>query len=322
MIMYPVPSQIGAGASRCVEWSIGRRSLGITRGPHTEQTSPVESHSLVSEMAKKSKRPVSPRLNADVELISVVLPGDEPAIPTSDVKLGTGLHLVDGGHVRVTVAGQLVRRNQTYFVRNNPRHYIPPLSVHDRVVGVIVDRMGGDGVGGDLYRVDIGGPHHGTLSSLAFEGATKRHKPQFQPGQIIYARVDQLHPSLDPVLSCQVGPHDPALSRKDWMTNEGMYGELRGGHLCRLSMGLARALLQPDCLVLEELGRHKIPFEVAIGVNGYVWIHSASPRYTILIQNALQNSQVLTPSQTKSMVESLVYTIKKQEQQESDAMSD
>jgi exosome complex component RRP40 len=193
--------------------------------------------------------------------------------------------------------------------------------VEDRVVGIVQDRVGSDGTtGGDWYRVDIGAAHLALLNNLSFEGATKRNKPHLQTGQLLYARVMDVG-ILDPMLSCIPGPHDAGMPRKDWMTNEGCYGELRGGTCCKISTGLAHELLHPDNTVLAELAQSKLAFEVAIGVNGYLWIHSPLPEYTILVQNAIRNSEVLTEEQVRAMVKTLVYTVEKKLQQDRDKMS-
>jgi exosome complex component RRP40 len=119
---------------------------------------------------------------------------------------------------------------------------------------------------------------------------------------------------MDPTLSCQLGPNDAGLNlpRKDWMTNEGTYGELKGGTSQKIPLGLARELLDPRNVVLHELSKSQIPFEVCVGVNGYLWVHSPRPAYTILIQNAILNSQVLTEGQVRGMVKSLVETVNRQ----------
>ena len=106
------------------------------------------------------------------------------------------------------------------------------------------------------------------------------------------------------------------------MTNEGCYGEIRGGTVTRISLGLARELLQPDCLVLTELASLNLAFELAIGVNGLLWIHSATPEYTVAILNAIKNSEVLSEEQVRSMVKALVYTVQKQLQQQADAVEE
>jgi exosome complex component RRP40 len=251
--------------------------------------------------------------------------------PTAVVKLGTGvmkssskLSIDDPCRISATAAGQLEARSRgggggVYFVRQNLKRYYRP-SLEDRVVGIVMDRQGVDSsTGGDIYRIDIGGSHSAQLSSLSFEGATKRNRPSLQPGQVLYCRVSAVHAHLDPVLSCQLGPEDTRIPRKDWMTSEGCYGELRGGTLCRVPTGLARQLLQPQCVVLTELSR-RIAFEVAIGVNGYLWIHSSRPEHTIVVQNAILNSTVLNDEQVRAMVHTLVYSVEKQIQMQKDMM--
>jgi hypothetical protein len=42
------------------------------------------------------------------------------------------------------------------------------------------------------------------------------------------------------------------------------------------------------------------------------WVHSPRPEYTILIQNAILNSQVLTEAQVRGMVKALVETVNRQ----------
>jgi exosome complex component RRP40 len=251
--------------------------------------------------------------------LTIVLPGDDVTNKiiqkTKKVpKLGTGLRYEDTTEkVLATCAGRLEQRSNTYYIKQNIQRYRP--YVEDRVIGIVEDRVASDGAGGDIYRVNIGGPHAALLSNLSFEGASKRNKPQFKDGLLLYARIQSAPAQLDPTLSCQLGPHDAGLARKDWMTNEGTYGELKGGTCRKISLGLARELLAPENVVLRELAKQKLAFEVCVGVNGYLWVHSARPEYTILIQNAIVNSQVLTEAQVRGMVTSLVETVHRQIQQ-------
>lgn len=83
------------------------------------------------------------------------------------------------------------------------------------------------------------------------------------------------------------------------------YGELKAGFVFKTSLGLARRLLDPKTLVLRLLGQH-VPFETAVGMNGKVWINSAKPTHTILICNAVKNSEFLGAEECRSMVKSLV----------------
>ena len=55
--------------------------------------------------------------------------------------------------------------------------------VEDEVIGVVVAR------GADSYRVDIGSSRDALLPFLAFEGATKRNRPNLAVGTLVYARV-------------------------------------------------------------------------------------------------------------------------------------
>ena len=272
-------------------------------------------------------------------------------------KLGNGLRYDSNtNQVYATYSGRFVHkyskdndgaRVSTYYVEPHrtrsmqQRRYLP--TMNDRLVGIVVDRIGAtEEGGGDLYRIDINAAHYGILSNLQFAGATKRNKPIFQPGQIVYCRVlndttdTTINIDVPILLSCMNGPYDVGVPSKDWTTKENCYGELRnGGTICRISMQLARSLLsstnatketkgaiahEPTNVILEELAKHstKIPFEVAIGMNGYIWINSTKLEYIILIQNAIQNSNVLTTEQIRAMVKNLIYIVDKQLQQRND----
>ena len=259
--------------------------------------------------------------------LSIVLPGDDVtdkiltiSEKKSAPKLGTGLRCEfdsngDNERVFATCAGRLEHRSNTYYVKQNIQRYRP--YQEDRVIGIVEDRVASDGTGGDIYRVNIGGPHPALLNNLSFEGATKRNKPTFTAGTLVYARIETMPPSMDPTLSCQLGPHDAGIPRKEWMTNEGTYGELKGGTCRKIPLGLARELLYPKNIVLYELGK-AVPFELCIGVNGFLWVHSPRPEYTILILNAIVNSQVLTEPQVRGMVKSLVETVNQQIEDDED----
>lgn len=47
-------------------------------------------------------------------------------------------------------------------------------ALQEAVIGIV------DGRVGEGWRVDIGGAHHATLDGYAFEGATKRNKPNLK----------------------------------------------------------------------------------------------------------------------------------------------
>eukprot|EP00568_Trieres_chinensis_P011417 CAMPEP_0183306934 /NCGR_PEP_ID=MMETSP0160_2-20130417/15305_1 /TAXON_ID=2839 ORGANISM="Odontella Sinensis, Strain Grunow 1884" /NCGR_SAMPLE_ID=MMETSP0160_2 /ASSEMBLY_ACC=CAM_ASM_000250 /LENGTH=268 /DNA_ID=CAMNT_0025470415 /DNA_START=6 /DNA_END=812 /DNA_ORIENTATION=- len=243
--------------------------------------------------------------------IAVVLPGDDltsrilsPDAKNRPPKLGTGLYYdASARTVTAMVAGRLYHRPETstYMVLNNTRRYVP--RVGDRVLGIVEETAG------EYYRLNIHGPHPALLHNLSFEGATKRNRPYLAPGALLYCRVISSDREMDPEVSCKVagdGIADGGARRRDWMTDEGTYGELKGGTCTRVSLGLARELLLPGNVVLDALGKQGLSFEVAIGVNGIVWVHSEKPEYTVLIGNAIKNSEVMTPAQVRGMVAKLV----------------
>lgn len=279
---------------------------------------PLNSSSILKEYY--SKREFSK------ELITV-LPGDNVtrkiAYPSSinkdseeehvlRNKIGSGLNYNSlTRSITAIVPGQLLYSLSTnkYFIRRNTQRYIPKLN--DRVLVITEERLTGE-----FYRVII--PNSTVSSALlhicAFEGATKRNRPHLPPGSLLYCRICVADSNLDMQVSCLVGSSliknvnlvDGGAKRRDWMTDECTYGELKGGSTTEISLGLARNLLDPRNILLESLLHSNIAFELCIGVNGMVWVHSTRPEYTILVLNAIRNSEYLTGEQTCEMVQSLV----------------
>jgi len=102
-------------------------------------------------------------------------------------------------------------------------------TAEDLVIGTVVERHP------ENYRVHIGGSQLARLPALAFEGATKRSKPNIQVGALIYARVDVAIKDMEPELSC-TSPH----FKKEWVTGQSFFGELTGGYSFDCSLRLAR----------------------------------------------------------------------------------
>eukprot|EP00244_Chara_vulgaris_P013216 TRINITY_DN7395_c0_g4_i1.p1 TRINITY_DN7395_c0_g4~~TRINITY_DN7395_c0_g4_i1.p1 ORF type:complete len:239 (+),score=36.46 TRINITY_DN7395_c0_g4_i1:89-805(+) len=220
----------------------------------------------------------------------VVAPGDvvldlSNAGPV--VRLGSGLRQ-DGGVVTAVKAGRLQRTKQNkYWISGSQKRYSPV--VDDPVIGVVTERRG------ELYALDIFGPTTANLPTLAFENATRRNRPNLQVGAAVYARIAKVSKEEDPELAC-VDESGKA---------EG-FGPLTGGYIFDCSTSLARALLsKPPCPVLAALGQ-KVSFEMAVGLNGRVWVRSASPATTILVCTAIQNAEFLSPTQAQLMVKKLL----------------
>jgi hypothetical protein len=85
-----------------------------------------------------------------------------------------------------------------YIVLESPTTELPPGSQYvpapqEAVIGVITQRLG------EGFRVDIGSAHYASLDGLAFEGATKRNKPNLKARCYIFLQKIQCS------LICMVG---------------------------------------------------------------------------------------------------------------------
>ncbi|KAG2378338.1 hypothetical protein C9374_008481 [Naegleria lovaniensis] len=217
------------------------------------------------------------------------------------IKIGPGLFQTEN-NIIATKAGilRLVPPNR-YFVDNNQHRYVP--MVGDMVIGVVKDR-----VPVEQYSVDILA-HQGLalLPFIGFDGATRRNRPDLGPGSLVYARVTLANKDLDIEITCESAP---GMKKKDWSTGKSVFGELKGGYVVECSLGMARKLLDPNCYLLKLISEY-VSFEVAVGLNGRVWINSENSNDSVLIANAIQNSEHLTQEQVVQMLTFLFKTKKK-----------
>ncbi|KAK1750293.1 hypothetical protein QBC47DRAFT_394434 [Echria macrotheca] len=222
----------------------------------------------------------------------IVLPGDtiDPAvIPTprrNAIRLGPGLrHVQATNSIVPTVAGQLITDHGkgSMWVESSTGHYIPAIS--DLVIGQITRSQG------DYYLVNLS-PYtpNATLPHLSFEAATKKTRPQLNPGALVYARVTLANRHMDPELECV----SQTTGKGDGL------GPLTGGMVFDVSLGMARRLLLSKpreyggVAVLELLADEGLAFETAVGRNGKVWVGSdkseANTRMVIAVGRALRET--------------------------------
>ncbi|EDR13339.1 uncharacterized protein LACBIDRAFT_188180 [Laccaria bicolor S238N-H82] len=204
--------------------------------------------------------------------MSVVLPGEEVPAQHVNLKLGPGLLQVPGaGSIISTRAGILNHsaNRSKWWVESNSKRYVP--APQESVVGVITQRLG------EGYRVDIGAAHYASLDSLAFEGASKRNKPNLKVGCLVYARVSLAHKDMEPELECF-----DAQTRK----SEG-FGELKGGFVVRCGLKMCLDLLDTKHFLLPLLGG-RFPLEVAVGLNGRVWVNAKEIKQVIAIVRCIE----------------------------------
>jgi exosome complex component RRP40 len=130
----------------------------------------------------------------------------------------------------VSRAGVLrFRAPDRLWVETSTKRYVP--AIRDTVVGVVLERRM------ETYRIEIGGTCAASLPHLAFDGASRRNKPDLPIGTLVYARVVATDRHSDVELTCQVsdGP------KRDWVTGESQYGELRGGSCVRVGVAHSKS---------------------------------------------------------------------------------
>ncbi|KAJ0048362.1 hypothetical protein Pint_15431 [Pistacia integerrima] len=266
----------------------------------------------------ETKASVSPATFLD----KIVVPGDVvldlSSLTNQTIKLGGGLRQ-DCDSISVMKAGKLkFSKPNKYWVESSHKRYVP--SVEDNVLGIVVDSKA------DNFLVDIKGPAIAFLPVLAFEGGTRRNIPKFEVGSLLYVRVVKANPGMNPELSCT-----------DASGKAAEFGLLKDGYMFETSTGLSRMLLSsPTCPVLEALGK-QLSFEIAVGLNGRVWVcflmpfleligywvvlfsscsvtcsmvNAASPSTVVVVSNAIMNSEYLSGVQQQIMVEKLLQRIK------------
>nr|XP_019961444.1 PREDICTED: exosome complex component RRP40 [Paralichthys olivaceus] len=160
--------------------------------------------------------------------------------------------------------------------------YVPAKG--ETVIGIVTVKSG------DVFKVDFGGSEQASLSYLAFEGATKRNRPNVQVGDLVFAQFIVANKDMEPELAC-IGSSGRA-------NGMGVFGG--GGLLFRVSLGLIRRLLSPHSEVRSDL-EQLFPCELVVGMNGRLWVRSSSVHQTLVIANLLQSCETMTPLQRREL---------------------
>lgn len=233
----------------------------------------------------------------DTALDAVVLPGDHVGTLSlqhgSTLRIGPGLFQYQE-QIRASRAGFLRRTAEPkYYIDGSHKRYFPGLG--DTVVGIVIEKHS------EEYKIDILAHAAATLSVLAFDGASRRNRPNLKVGDVAFAKVIVAHKDMEPELSCE---SPTGVKRKDWVTGESVFGQLKKGIDFQVPLSYARTLLDPRCVILESIGK-VMAFEIVVGMNGRVWINTESVRKTILLRNAIIHSEYLNEKQIRSMARTL-----------------
>lgn len=89
--------------------------------------------------------------------------------------------------------------------------------------------------------LDINSGSYAQLNSLEFQGATRRDRPKFEEGTLVYCRVILADRLAKTQLSC-ISP----LDKKAWNTGEAFFGEIKGGMVKDYPITLCRQILAPE----------------------------------------------------------------------------
>ncbi|XP_032411173.1 exosome complex component RRP40 isoform X2 [Xiphophorus hellerii] len=201
----------------------------------------------------------------------ILLPGDEFCCGPKDT-----LPLTDSGKSERLVAGPGLRRSGDRLL------YVPAKG--ETVIGIVTAKSG------DVFKVDIGGSEAASLSYLAFEGATKRNRPNVQVGDLLLAQLVVANKDMEPELVCIDGS-----GRANGM---GVFGT--GGLLIKVSLGLVRRLLAPRSDLRADL-EQLFPCELAVGMNGRVWVRAGAVQKTLVLANLLQSCDAMTAPQRQQL---------------------
>uniref|UniRef100_A0A0A9VY86 Exosome complex component RRP40 n=1 Tax=Lygus hesperus TaxID=30085 RepID=A0A0A9VY86_LYGHE len=131
----------------------------------------------------------------------IVLPGQivdaagvKEASKKNQVIVGPGLRKF-GDRIVASKCGVLREMNgKIYWVDALEKRYLP--ASREGVVGVVIKKMG------DFYKVDVRAADAALLHFLAFEGATKKNRPEINVGDVVYGRMVVVSPDMEPELVC------------------------------------------------------------------------------------------------------------------------
>lgn len=221
----------------------------------------------------------------------VVMPGDriteaeELNKTKRKVVLGPGLTST-GTEIRATRPGILQKKPPcTFYVDTFQRRYIPVRG--DHVIGIVIAKMG------DFYRVDIGASEPSSMSYLAFEGATKKNRPDVHVEDAVFGRLVVANRDTEAEIVC-VDSHG----------KKGKLGVLSNGFLFSASINLVRKVLRPDCPLMAALSK-EMKFAAVFGMNGKIWIQGNTKKETIAVGNAILAAEHLSSKEIIKMCDKI-----------------
>ncbi|KAL0218708.1 hypothetical protein P9112_004361 [Eukaryota sp. TZLM1-RC] len=213
-----------------------------------------------------------------------VLPGEtvHQLPPEGKTPISTGLR-IHNDKIIAEQPGKFLMKGNSCVLISSPSKYIP--SAHDFVIGVIVDRLS------ENFKVDIDATEYAMLPFTEFESYTKKNRPDIPVNALIYCRVTSIvGPDVETELSC--------------LSTEGKadgFGHLTGGYLVNVPISFCRKVLRSKEGPVSKLGK-SLSFELAVGLNGKIWINSPSCQVTLFVANILKKVGEVTSTKQQEVI--------------------
>ncbi|XP_037959687.1 exosome complex component RRP40 [Teleopsis dalmanni] len=220
----------------------------------------------------------------------VLLPGDKLPIlhdvsKINKVVVGPGIGCLST-HCQSEVAAKLTYRSPNiYYMSGFGNRYEPVRG--DNVIGVVMNKST------DNFRIEINSYEQVSLDYLAFEGVTKKNRPDLDVGDLVYARILSSGPMYEAEVVCV-----------DAVGKQRRMGKLPdGGYVFDCLLSTCQLILNKECTFLSELTKH-FTFEIAVGLNGRIWVKSKYPKDTMAIVNAILSFQYMPEDMFKDLCQS------------------
>ncbi|XP_019804576.1 exosome complex component RRP40 isoform X2 [Tursiops truncatus] len=113
---------------------------------------------------------------------------------------------------------------------------------------------------------------------------------QKRVGDLIYGQFVVANKDMEPEMVCI-----DSCGRANGM---GVIGQ--DGLLFKVTLGLIRRLLAPDCEILQEVGK-LYPLEIVFGMNGRIWVKAKTIQQTLILANVLEACEHMTADQRKQI---------------------
>lgn len=195
------------------------------------------------------------------------------------------------------------------------KRYVP--MQNDLVIGIVTAKLA------EFFRVDIGAQTTAVLSVLnGFEASTKKNKPNWNIGTLIFARISLAHPDLEPELSCfdpsgripldvfgEIGGTSIPPSTEPSKNQKSS----RSSMLLRTTCNYSKSLQNPSkCAVIGILGKY-FEFEIAAGANGRLFVEAGSPVELQLISKLIYSyaSNVIDAEAIETEIREIVPSFRK-----------